>query len=206
MKHCCFREGEAPAEPTWAPRASSPSPIFARAQVSLPKIPHSCDTTGCIVAGRVADFDWPPIGDTLTAIYLFVRYRSESTPEYERINFGHTFQASTVIDVPHPIGQLLGRKICLKGYAFPGRRRTGITEFLMTPDGYTQIADRLVLVQLRPEDRLTFTPAPVAVSGTLMLNPNYSETKLGPKYLLTDATVRVSRTPFGLLAKVRLGC
>ena len=140
------------------------------------------------------------------SLFFFVRYRSESPPGYERINFGQTFQAGTMTDTPDRVAELLGRKICLKGYPFPGERSRGITQFLVTPDGNTLYTNRLVLVQLRGNETWEWKPTALAVSGTLALNPNYSETNHGPKYLLVDTTVRVSKTPFGILARIRSGC
>lgn len=163
---------------------------------TLPKsrVVFGLATFGVIVSGSLL------IGGT---VFHVVRYRSESPPGYERIDFGHTFQANETTDIPHSIRRLLGRKVCLKGYAF-SRNRVGIEEFVVTPDGNILIADRIVLVQLRAKESWEFNSRPIAVSGTLTLSPDYTEH--GLKYLLTDATVRVSMTPFGVLARVWSGC
>ena len=90
-------------------------------------------------------------------ITLSRAYAAELPDGYERLNYGllQPLPGDPSDAVPDTARTMDGRNVLLKGYIYPGKQQTGITQFLLVRDqgdccfgGNPKITDR-VLVQLK---------------------------------------------------------
>ncbi|MCE9554496.1 MAG: hypothetical protein K8T91_14120 [Planctomycetes bacterium] len=152
----------------------------------------------------------------------FVRYQAEASPGYLRVNFDETFREGrfgeitakslSLTEIPAGIQLLIDQNICVKGCAFPPSRRSGMTQFVMLQESKPFRYGSIEVV-LRKGQQWSWTRDPVAVSGKLILNPEYrsfrfltDDGRFACKYLLIDAVVRPATTPFGLSKRPRSSC
>ena len=129
----------------------------------------------------------------LTPILHISRFRSESLPGYERIDFASVSQPKN-----QRLDRLVGRKVCFKGYVLYSGKTTELTTFMLSPDGNRRETDTAVLVQLPSDETWDWQPGAVAVSGTLIRNPKSKGDPKTWKFVLKVTSIRISKTPFDL--------
>jgi len=133
----------------------------------------------------------------ITPVWHVARFNTEALPGHERLDF-----ASLATAKDQGLGHFLGKKVCLKGYTLPSNRPIDVTAFLMTPDGITRKPETAVPVQLTSGDAWHWHSGAVAVSGTLVHNPDVNSDPKSPKFLLQQSSVRNSKTNFDLANRV----
>ncbi|KAA0135278.1 DUF4190 domain-containing protein [Gimesia chilikensis] len=121
-----------------------------------------------------------------------IRFHSEALPGYTRIDFAAVTKNRTHSEKMWE--SLLGQPICLKGFAEP--RRGGLLQsFRMTsqrqPFSFGSQSDprEMIMVQLPEETRWEWCYEPIAVSGTLVRNPDAEDDPDAPRFLLKQSTV-----------------
>ncbi len=125
-----------------------------------------------------------------TSLWCYVDYRLESTPGAMRLSFEDL--AKQNLD----LGELEGRTVTLKGYATFGD--ITMDEFQFTFDGDLKEPHQAVVVELPKGQSWKFEPTPLAITGPLERLNDSDSSPAKPKYVLRNAIVRPSRTPFGL--------
>ena len=115
-------------------------------------------------------------------VTLSLAYAAELPPGYERIHYGLLQPAEGDVSgtLPETARALDGRNVLLKGYMYPGKQQSGITQFLLVRDqgdccfgGNPKITDR-VLVQLRDPDHpegIAFTNRLTKIAGRFVVRP-----------------------------------
>jgi hypothetical protein len=129
-------------------------------------------------------------------------YIRELPPGYERIDYGmlQPLAGDPPDVVPDAAGRANGRNVLLKGYMYPGKQQSGITQFLLVRDqgdccfgGNPKITDR-VLVQLKDPDHpkgINFSPRLTKIAGRFVIRPMGAPgIEGGVLYHLEDAFVR----------------
>ena len=94
--------------------------------------------------------------------------------------------------------QYVGKEICLKGYALWAGSSEASQQFLLSPNGNEIRKEAVVLVELNPGQMWDWRPDALAVSGTLVPNPQAKTDAAAPKFVLQDPTVRLSCTRYDL--------
>jgi len=109
-------------------------------------------------------------------------YAAELPQGYERLNYGmlQPLPGDPADAVPDTARSMDGRNVLLKGYIYPGKQQTGITQFLLVRDqgdccfgGNPKITDR-VLVQLKDPDRprgIDFSSRLTKIAGRFVIRP-----------------------------------
>jgi len=109
-------------------------------------------------------------------------YAAELPEGYERLNYGilQPLPGDPPDAVPDAARSMDGRNVLLKGYMYPGKQQTGITQFLLVRDqgdccfgGNPKITDR-VLVQLKDPDRprgIDFSSRLTKIAGRFVIRP-----------------------------------
>jgi hypothetical protein len=109
-------------------------------------------------------------------------YAAELPQGYERLNYGmlQPLPGDPADAVPDTARSMDGRNVLLKGYMYPGKQQTGITQFLLVRDqgdccfgGNPKITDR-VLVQLKDPDRprgIDFSSRLTKIAGRFVIRP-----------------------------------
>jgi hypothetical protein len=109
-------------------------------------------------------------------------YAAELPEGYERLNYGllQPLPGDPSNMVPESARTMDGRNVLLKGYMYPGKQQTGITQFLLVRDqgdccfgGNPKITDR-VLVQLKDPGRpkgIDFSSRLTKIAGRFAIRP-----------------------------------
>ena len=109
-------------------------------------------------------------------------YAAELPEGYERLNYGmlQPLPGDPPDMVPDSAQSMNGRNVLLKGYMYPGKQQTGITQFLLVRDqgdccfgGNPKITDR-VLVQLKDPGHpkgVDFSSRLTKIAGRFVIRP-----------------------------------
>ena len=109
-------------------------------------------------------------------------YAAELPEGYERLNYGllQPLPGDPSDAVPDTARTMDGRNVLLKGYIYPGKQQTGITQFLLVRDqgdccfgGNPKITDR-VLVQLKDPSHpkgIDFSSRLTKIAGRFAIRP-----------------------------------
>ena len=131
-------------------------------------------------------------------------YIRELPPGYERIDYGvlQPLAGDPPDMMPDTARDVNGRNVLLKGYMYPGKQQSGITQFLLVRDqgdccfgGNPKITDR-VLVQLKDlgpgyPKGINFSPRLTKIAGRFVIRPMGAPgLEGGVLYHLEDAFVR----------------
>jgi hypothetical protein len=128
----------------------------------------------------------------LTPVWHVTRFNSEALPGHERIDFSSLDTAND-----QHLEQLVGKKVCLKGYAIPNRL-LAMDTFLLSVDGSTKKSEKAVMVELPAGTTWNWQENAIAVSGCLFrVSTNNQDSEI-PKYVFRASSVRTSKTRFGL--------
>ena len=139
-------------------------------------------------------------------------YEDEALPGYEHLDF------SRLAGEDAKLKQLVGQKVCLKGYAVvPNAYRVPMSKFQFSPGGGRRPTYEALLVELARGSQWKWEDEPLAISGTLVRAEPGDEAARGkqavsaheaesPKFLLKDCTLRYSRSRFGLAGRDYDGC
>lgn len=128
----------------------------------------------------------------LAPVWYEIQFRSETLPGYQRINFATIMQ-----DRQHSqqkLAALVGEHVCLKGYALP-RREIQLNEFQMgyeRPDasfGWKPDPEKTLMVQLPDGKSWKWHYEPIAISGTLVRNPDAEFNLDAPGFKLVQSEV-----------------
>ena len=115
-------------------------------------------------------------------ITLSRAYAAELPDGYERLNYGllQPLPGDPSDAVPDTARTMDGRNVLLKGYIYPGKQQTGITQFLLVRDqgdccfgGNPKITDR-VLVQLKDPSHpkgIDFSSRLTKIAGRFAIRP-----------------------------------
>ena len=115
-------------------------------------------------------------------ITLSRAYAAELPDGYERLNYGllQPLPGDPSDAVPDTARTMDGRNVLLKGYIYPGKQQTGITQFLLVRDqgdccfgGNPKITDR-VLVQLKDPSHpkgINFSSRLTKIAGRFVIRP-----------------------------------
>ena len=115
-------------------------------------------------------------------ITLSRAYAAELPDGYERLNYGllQPLPGDPSDAVPDTARTMDGRNVLLKGYIYPGKQQTGITQFLLVRDqgdccfgGNPKITDR-VLVQLKDPSHpkgINFSSRLTKIAGRFAIRP-----------------------------------
>ena len=115
-------------------------------------------------------------------ITLSRAYAAELPDGYERLNYGllQPLPGDPSDAVPDTARTMDGRNVLLKGYIYPGKQQTGITQFLLVRDqgdccfgGNPKITDR-VLVQLKDPGHpkgINFSSRLTKIAGRFVIRP-----------------------------------
>ena len=135
-------------------------------------------------------------------ITLSRAYAAELPDGYERLNYGllQPLPGDPSDAVPDTARTMDGRNVLLKGYIYPGKQQTGITQFLLVRDqgdccfgGNPKITDR-VLVQLKDPSHpkgIDFSSRLTKIAGRFAIRPmGASGMDGGVLYHLEDAFAR----------------
>jgi hypothetical protein len=133
----------------------------------------------------------------LTPFWHAALFSSESLPEYSRLDFELLTRPNTPM-----LDQFVGERICLKGYAVEPTSFSPTDRFVISPNGNTGRPDATVIVELSHGQIWQWRAEGLAVSGRLIPNPKATTDDALPKFMLTHATVRSSRTRYGLANRV----
>lgn len=129
-------------------------------------------------------------------------FRAEAVPGYTRVNFQEIMQ-----DRKHAesrLAALVGQNVCFKGYELdPGRekRDTFRMSCQRPPSGFGGKADPEDVVQVQlPDGKFReWSNEMIAVSGTLVRNPEANSRPEAPKFILVQSEVFEARTLNGSL-------
>ncbi len=140
--------------------------------------------------------------------YQFYAYQTEVPPGYRRVSFSQEisargFQVQEGKLGLHPeVEPLVDQKIFLKGYMYPQRQTQGLMEFLLLKDtgeccfgGQPNPTD-MILVQMKNENGVNYSPGRVAVAGTFKLTRETTPEGLQPVYALEADHWERSRSAF----------
>jgi len=135
-------------------------------------------------------------------VSLSLAYAAELPAGYERIHYGllQPPEGDVSGTVPETAQAISGRNVLLKGYMYPGKQQTGITQFLLVRDqgdccfgGNPKITDR-VLVQLKDPAHpkgIAFTPRLTKIAGRFVIRQmGAPDMDGGVIYHLEDAFAR----------------
>ena len=115
-------------------------------------------------------------------VTLSQAYAAELPEGYERLNYGllQPLPGDPPDAVPDTARTMDGRNVLLKGYMYPGKQQTGITQFLLVRDqgdccfgGNPKITDR-VLVQLKDPGHpkgIDFSSRLTKIAGRFAIRP-----------------------------------
>jgi len=115
-------------------------------------------------------------------VTLSLAYAAELPEGYERLNYGmlQPLNGDPPGTVPDTARGMDGRNVLLKGYMYPGKQQTGITQFLLVRDqgdccfgGNPKITDR-VLVQLKDPAHpkgIDFSSRLTKIAGRFAIRP-----------------------------------
>jgi len=128
----------------------------------------------------------------LAPVWYEIQFRSETLPGYQRINFAALMQDSK--HSRQKLTALVGEHVCLKGYALP-RRELQLNEFQMGYErpgssfGWEPDPEKTLMVQLPDGKSWKWHYEPIAVSGTLVRNPNAESHSDAPRFKLVQSEV-----------------
>jgi hypothetical protein len=139
-------------------------------------------------------------------VYLF---QSEIPKDYQRLSFTRDISEKGKIvmngrNMLHPdLAALDGKRIFLKGFMYPEKQTTGITNFLLVRDsgvccfgGKPPLSD-MIGVSLLGSKTANFYSGRVSVAGTFRLNREYrGASELEPIFLLDGISVARSQCDF----------
>ncbi|MEZ6068342.1 MAG: hypothetical protein R3B90_22100 [Planctomycetaceae bacterium] len=147
------------------------------------------------------------VGGTLLTVH---RYRTEVPAGFQRISFTRDISRKGIgfaerdgvpsAVIPQDVMALVGKKIYVKGFMYPGSRENYITQFVLCKDngqccfGGEPALQDMIGIQLQDDNTTDFTPTLVGVAGTLELNENYQGGKVEPLYLLKAEQVAEALT------------
>ncbi len=140
---------------------------------------------GCLVGGL----------SLLTYTYLTEVPEGYSRISYEALQPDDRVQGQLV---PSNIGDLEGKPIFIKGFMFPGRKTTGLNDFLLVRDrgsccfgGNPKLTDR-IRVKLKNPQGVDYTTNEYKIAGTFRLKaqPTEQDVTGGVYYELSEAEVR----------------
>ena len=121
-----------------------------------------------------------------------IRFHSEALPGYKRLDFAAI--AKNRETSPKKWETLIGQQVCLKGYAVP-RKGGHLSLFRMSdqmlPSSFGSQPDpqKTIMVQLPKGKTWEWRHQPIAVSGTLVRNPDAEDDPDAPRFLLKQSTV-----------------
>ena len=163
-------------------------PAFFCAVVSLHEI-HKYQLAGRRLA--LAAVVTSIIAITAIPYWHHSRYSSESLPGFQRANFAELAKKKE-------LDSLVGKNVCLKGYSAweTWRSNEPMPTILLTPNGKTK--QDTILVEWPRDLEWRFAFGPLAVSGTLARNPEWSEGSDVPRYILQKAVIRKSQTDYDI--------
>ncbi len=128
----------------------------------------------------------------LTPVWHVTRFNSEALPGYERMDFSSLATA----DDQH-LEPLIGKKVCLKGYAIPNGM-VAVSKFFLSPDGSIKNAKKLVIVELPEGTSWDWQGGAIAVSGTLVRASTVNQDPKILRFVFRASSVRDSKTRFDL--------
>lgn len=127
----------------------------------------------------------------LTPVWHVTRFNSEALPGHERIDF------SSLVTDDQNLDRLVGKNVCLKGYAIPGHLRA-MNRFPLSMDGSTKKLEKIVGVELPAGTTWDWQVEAIAVSGSLVRVPTDQQIPYAPKCILRARVVRPSKTRIDL--------
>lgn len=115
-----------------------------------------------------------------------VVYATEVPDGYERLNYSELQpDESTGEQLPSDISKWDGKRVFIKGYAYPGAQQAGIKKFVLCRDngdccfgGQPKLTD-MVLVDLADPLKLTYSRKVQRVAGTFRVRPGQGTDGLG---------------------------
>ena len=134
----------------------------------------------------------------LTPIWHAAHFNSEALPGHERLDYASLASSKT-----QGLDRFVGKKVCLKGYGLSpnGLPLHKLTEFTLSPNGNSRKTDATVIVKLLAGDSWDWQFDAVAVSGTLVRNPDASTDQKSVLCLLQEGSVRPSKTRFCVVSR-----
>ena len=132
----------------------------------------------------------------LTPVWHVTRFNSEALPEHERIDF-----SSLDIANDQNLEQLVGKRVCLKGYALVDAR-IEMSTFLLSPDANYRKTEKAVIVELPSGTTWKWQHEAIAVSGTFIRVSTVDQGSQIPKFVFQTSSVRDSKTRFDLAQRV----
>jgi len=128
----------------------------------------------------------------ITPVWHAAWFCSESPKGYTRVDF-----LSLTKENQRGFESFVGENICLKGYPYPAP--SAVAEFVFSSNGMTKTFDNMIIVQLPVGETWRWqSEAPLAVSGTLVVNPAAAADPVQPRFRLTNSKIRPSCTRFQL--------
>lgn len=139
----------------------------------------------------------------LAPVLYEIRFYSEALPGYKRVNFAAIMKDRKQSE--SNLAALVGQNVCLKGYGLLRSRKSELNAFPMSYQrpsygfGSKDNPEEIVLVKL-PEGKFwEWRYEAIAVSGTLIRNPDANRNPEAPKFVLEQSEVFEVRTWDGLL-------
>ena len=122
-------------------------------------------------------------------VTFYVAYKAESPVGYARLDFAEASRNQS-------LHTHLGKPVCLKGFPLMYSWGSGVvTEMFVSPDGNKRYSKHAIHVELKSGTSWSLYSEPLAVSGILVERQDPNDEV---KYVLQDAVIRKSRTPFGI--------
>lgn len=122
-----------------------------------------------------------------------IRFRSEALPGYKRVNFQEIMEDRK--NSENRLAALIGQNICFKGFQLipsRGSERNSILVSSQRPSsgfGSKANLEETVLVKLSEGKFWQWRSETIAVSGTLIRNPNAQSDPAEPKFMLLQSEV-----------------
>lgn len=129
-------------------------------------------------------------------VKFYLAYTHESPTGYTRVDFAENAKDKR-------LDTYLGKPVCFKGFPVINVwSNAPVTELMFSPNGSRSDTEHSIAVQLRSGTSWRLYSEPLAVSGILVRNKG----EVGPKYLLQQAVIRKSKTPFDFAQPAGEGC
>jgi len=135
-------------------------------------------------------------------------FATEVPEGYRRIHFGPDIsqkgfvRTNGVGDVHPDLKSLTGKKIFIKGYMYPEKNTTHLSNFVLVKDnqqccfgGQPKLTD-MILVEMEDGKTANYRPGLVSVAGVFHVQPGQGTAGLQPVFQIEDARCERSKTSF----------